>query len=448
MWSTIPSEDYKNFINRYIFLDSCKQDLILKNTNGKILLPWLMYKNYPYKSLTLLEDKKHVSKPANIEFTGTLRDYQEEAMNVVRQKLANTGYLAGIVEGKAGSGKTVITAYISSLLKLKTLIIVDNTKLAEQFIETYLKVTNVTSIGLIKATKFDVEHDVTVATVQTLMRKLTADDPEVFKEFYINMRNAGYGLLVWDEAHKSASAIMYAKSSLCAFTKNRIGLTATPPQNNTHSTIITSVLGNNIVKMTMDGYTPCMHFIKYNSGVANPSLLTKVYNSGDDGYIKMLAMYNKRITDSTKWVSVIKDIAIKCIQKNHRVIIMVSTLKQLDIIVSVLNSNGLKATPLHAKQTKVDKDNDKLLVATQSFVSAGFDYKELSALIQACPSKGRTYTIQSTGRILRLCDNKVTPEIYDLIDIDLGNIFIDTIDIKKNIMNKEYSSINFSIERV
>jgi superfamily II DNA or RNA helicase len=72
------------------------------------------------------------------------------------------------------------------------------------------------------------------------------------------------------------------------------------------------------------------------------------------------------------------------------------------------------------------------------FASAGFDYPQLSALILAAPLKGRTTLIQSIGRVVRSYPDKNNPIVIDLIDTDFPSLFESNINIKINVIKKEF----------
>jgi len=71
----------------------------------------------------------------------------------------------------------------------------------------------------------------------------------------------------------------------------------------------------------------------------------------------------------------------------------------------------------------------------------GFDYKELSSLIYACPLGGRVSLIQTAGRILRECQDKEHPKIRMLVDQSFPTQFIPESTRAKKIFRDEFRDV-------
>ena len=62
-----------------------------------------------------------------------------------------------------------------------------------------------------------------------------------------------------------------------------------------------------------------------------------------------------------------------------------------------------------------DSEKDAILVASVNTTSTGINIKKLENLI-LCPGKSKIQTLQSIGRVLRICDGKDTSKIFDIVD--------------------------------
>lgn len=62
-----------------------------------------------------------------------------------------------------------------------------------------------------------------------------------------------------------------------------------------------------------------------------------------------------------------------------------------------------------------DSEKDAILVASVKTTSTGINIKKLENMI-LCPGKSKIQTLQSIGRVLRLCDGKETSKIFDIVD--------------------------------
>ena len=438
MWCIIDENRLGNYLRSHPSLDEYIDYGNIPIVKKKALLPRHFYTNYPSSHLKVVHDPNFLEEKKDIQFTVSLRDTQTEAMAKCKAFYKEDGYLSGIVDGYPGVGKSCCAAYIASFIGKKTLIILDNSKLVEQFQETFLNFTNTTRIGRIQGKVFDVDAPVVIAMVQTLMNRVKTD----FTGFYTKMRNAGFGCVFYDECHKSGAAPLYATSALFLNTKNILGLTATPTMHGAHRILINNSIGDVIVSIKKYETTPTINFLKYTSDI--PSQKAHVIANMDD-YIQQMAIYNKYITTSQKWLDLIARTCKHSYQQGHKIIILAMTVKQITAINNELLRNNLPSKLLYSKQTHVDKTKDKILVATQKYASAGFDFKELSTLILASPIRGRTSLVQSIGRILRRCEDKLQPKVWDLVDKRMGNLFTKTIDIKVNILTQEYKTVDVNV---
>jgi len=391
------------------------------------------------------------AKSIELEFKWELRSYQVKPMQKLQEDYQTTGHLGGVIQARPGAGKTVMAAYVSTFIKKKTLVVLDNSTLISQWEEAYMQATTCKSLGKIQGEVFDIEHDVVIAMVQTLMNRARSGDTDFFDKF----RCAGFGIVFFDECHKAAAAQEYAKSTiLMNRIQNIIGLTATPPvQNSTHDFLLNFNIGPTICMMQGQEEKPTLHYLHYRSKLTNKQAASvkrlhdgfvTVSNVVKGDYVKAVAKYNSLIADDPKYLEMVGRIANYLVDKEkHRLIIIVSTIKQIENICTYIKATypHLSPTPFHAAKPNIDQQNDNLIVATAKKASAGFDYKELSALLIATPLKGQTSLIQTGGRILRACTGKQQPVIYDLIDYSVKCIGPVAYHKKRSVFMKEYGML-------
>ncbi|MBK7107441.1 MAG: DEAD/DEAH box helicase [Ignavibacteriae bacterium] len=444
MWSIINKKDYNTYFNTYYStFNELDNNFILKENDKFFFLPRRFFYNYPHETLKLIKDDKFISKPINLSFTSSLRKEQNGLMEVIKREFAANGIINGIIKARPGFGKTVCSAYIAAeIIKKKTLIILDNTKLAEQWKSAFLEFTNISeeNIGIIKGSKFNAK-DITITMVQTLLSKIKNDDTE----FYDNIRNEGFGLVIFDETHKTSAATKFATSSLLLNTENILGLSATPFGDDLHQLFMKNIIGDIIYESESYDLKPNVYFVHYKSGLSN-MYFNRLTQTND--YIKQMAFYNSIIYKSSKYLEVISIISKKVLDSNRKGIIIVQTIRQLEYIIEYLKNKNITAVPLMSEKQDIDKEKDNLIVATYKMASHGFDFAELSCLILASPLKGQISLIQTIGRILRLYENKKQPLVFDLIDIDFDNIFSRNIERKKSIIQREFGNCDFTIINV
>lgn len=440
MWSILPKNELQNFNSKYMNdFEDLIENLILSENDSYYFFPRHFHKNYPFLNLKQTQDKQFLSKNIEIEFTADLRDEQKILIDRVKNIYEKTGTISGIIKARPGFGKTVCASYICSLLKLKTLIILDNSKLSTQWKSEFLKFTNIKEedIGIIQGAAFTAKP-VTITMVQTLTSKCKNKNTN----FYKKIRDEGFGLIIFDEVHKTSSAPKFATSSLLLNSPNILGLSATPFGDNLHQLFMKNIIGNVIFESGEYELKPKVHFICYDSELGSAYNINRLRYTSD--YIKQVSYYNSIIHKSNVYLEVIGKICKNIIKDERRGIVIVQTLNQLNTIIDYLATLGIRATPLQSEKQDIDKVNDNLIVATYKMASHGFDYAALSALVLATPLKGRVSLIQTVGRILRLFADKKHPLVFDLIDTGFGDLFSKNIATKKNILEEEFKNCIFT----
>ena len=106
----------------------------------------------------------------NINFNGSLRDYQESIVTKYCNYIGNNG--GGLLEIDTGLGKTVIALNIISKIKLKTLVIVHKEFLLNQWEERIKEFLPNAKIGKIQGQKIDIiDKDIVIGMLQSLSMK-------------------------------------------------------------------------------------------------------------------------------------------------------------------------------------------------------------------------------------------------------------------------------------
>lgn len=433
MFCLLEKKNLNRLYSDYPELTEFDDKIFLYENDKYLYLPRRFKSNYECDYVHALNDDEFKLEPLdNIRFFGNLKPEQNDLMNEILPSYYENGNINGIIKARPGFGKTVCAAYLTSVLKLKTLIILDNSKLVEQWLDSYLKFTNLTEddIGMVVGKKFN-PKPVTITMVQTLLSKTKTD----INEFYQKLKQAGFGLVFYDEMHKSSSTSQFGKSSLFINTPNIIGLTATPYGDSLHKFFMKNIFGEQLCDFGEYKVKPIFNFIKYRSAIL-PKNKSKILYGSD--YIRQIGMYNKFILTSVNYTNVITRLVQDNLAKGLKTIIIVTTIAQLKYVQNKLEKHSIKVRPLYRKEQYVDKENDDVIVAVYRFASHGFDNDQLNSLILATPLKGKTSIIQTIGRVLRPKSN-ITPVIYDLIDIDFGNFFLDAMEVKKNIIRNEFN---------
>jgi len=436
MWTIIDNKNIDTFLDNNN-LSEFKDEIILHSskTGGYSFFPRYFIIKYPSNELMVINDKEFKPKTHNINWRDDkpLRTNQTMICSQTLTTINNSSFNSvGIIKARPGAGKTVMSINIACVSKKKTLIILDNTNLVEQWKSTILTFTTATEndIGIIQGSKFE-DKPFTIAMLQTLISKVKRD----LDNFYKKIRDAGFDLVFFDECHKTTCGPKYAQASLFINTKNIIGLSATPFADNLHKILMEGTIGRIIAVDQEYDLIPEINFVKYDSGLSGRYLKYIIQTSD---MLKQRSRFISKLTESIKYKEIILMLVKQMISEGHRVIIIVFTVELVKSIYNWLQIIGIESRMFYSEKTDIDKENDRVIVATYGFAGAGFDMKQLSGVILGTPLSGKKSLIQVIGRILRRYEGKVNPIVYDLIDNKFNGMFIREIPRKRGILENEF----------
>ena len=343
----------------------------------------------------VLKDRRSENKEVKIDFNGSLRNYQEKAVD----EMLKCHF--GVLEAATGAGKTVIALAIIARRKRKTLILVHTKELMYQWqerIKTFLK----TDAGLLGDSQCEIKN-ITVGMVKTVKNKIDKDS-EFTKQF---------GQLVVDECHRTPSSTFM--DIVTKFeSKYMLGLSATAYRRDGLTSLIYHSLGRKI--HTVDN----VH-LRNTGAVLRPEVIkigtTFDYNFNGD-YPKMLSAVSMDKHRNTIIANTVKEL-----HSNGQVTLVVSDrVEQLKTLDRMVGSN--KSAILHSKTPmterkrivdEVNKGNINILYATYQLIGEGFDCAGLTTLHLAAPFRYVGRLVQVAGRVLRPAKGK-TATIVDYVD--------------------------------
>ncbi len=185
------------------------------------------------------DDRRQKLPETSFSLIGTLRDYQQPAVDTVAKKDF------GVIVLPPGSGKTIIGLNIIADKKLPALIIVHRRQLFDQWIERIQSFLGIPrhKIGRIKGRQIDIGEQITVAMIQTL--NVPENRSKVEKVF---------GLILVDECHHVPAAI-YRETLNQFHTWYLYGLTATPIRKNRDQQLIYDQLGELLYEMPVNDHS-------------------------------------------------------------------------------------------------------------------------------------------------------------------------------------------------
>lgn len=171
-----------------------------------------LFSKHGYKIHSNILEEKDINKEYAERFNVklTLRDYQKEALDILKKQ-----NFQGVIVLPTAAGKTIIGLKAIELLKVKTLIIVPVINLMDQWIERIARYTRLTRTMIGKYGDTDKSiKDVTVTTYASARQN-------------VNVLRQQFGFLIFDECHHAAAnkTLQIAEGFPAYY---RLGLTATP----------------------------------------------------------------------------------------------------------------------------------------------------------------------------------------------------------------------------
>jgi len=382
-----------------------------------------------------LKIKLDITKEANLVFPFKLRPQQMPIVDAYFKNINLSNNLGGggLICAGCGVGKTVMSLYIASKIKLKTLVIVNRGDLKDQWIERIEYFIPDAKIGFIQGPKADVDDkDIVVAMLHS-----------VSGHKYPNYVFQNFGFVIYDECHH-LGARMFSKAFKKTNFKYTLGLTATLRRTDGLINIIMWNLGD----------------IVYKQGINTDSDIdVKVYyyNNDDTKYNKEVRNYKKQIMNPI----IINNIA-QCVKRNDFIISLIPALIADNRTILIITERISQVTYIYDSileqkiatigkyigglKRDVLKESLKcrIIIGTYNMLEEGFDCKTLNTLIMATPKSDIQQTI---GRILRLEKDKRT--IKPLV-IDIYDQFANCINKGKKRLTyyrkQKYSINNFMID--
>lgn len=324
-------------------------------------------------------------RTTSVEFTGSLREDQEEVKKEALDSLNKTG--STLLSLHVGWGKTYFAIKLATCIKLPTLIICNR-------------------IQLLKQWKSEIENLCSNAKVQILdsKSKLNSDcDFYIMNALNIPKMPVGYfdsiGLSIVDESHLIVAESL-SRCLQCISPRYLIGLTATPYRPDGFDILLELYFGKNRIIRKLK----CPHIVyKVFTGVAP---IMKTTDAGKLNWNLVL----KSLSENKERNQIIVDIVRKF---NNRIfLILTKRVNQGRKLAELLIEAGESVTTLLETEQSFDKDA-RILIGTTSKCGTGFNHPRLNTLLLA--SDMDEYFIQALGRIFRKRDGD-KPVVFDLID--------------------------------
>lgn len=327
---------------------------------------------------------------------------------------------------KPGEGKTYCTINYLCYKKERSLIIVDQDRIINQWKESFLKFTDIhesevfiisgiNTINKIMNEKKDLPYKVFIASHRTLA-SFMQDNPNNFNEF---INKYGIGIKVIDEAHVEVrNTVMLDGFSNVAET---IYLTATPKRSNPIEDVVYQRIFKSVAKFdSTSSRQKKYHQISLISYNSNPSIAEEGKCSNPRGFD--LNAYSKYLfTKRKEKIFTILDKLVKtCLKKKGKIAIVIHNLEHIEEFKDHLcNYVDEKEIGLFCGLVKKDKDKEldkRVILTTEKGFNKAVDVPDLRFLIMTVPTSSEVIAEQLLGRLRPLEDGR-NVMYFDLTDI-------------------------------
>ena len=352
------------------------------------------------------KDERFVGNKIEVKFNGSLREEQQIAIDHMLK------YDNGILCAPTGFGKTVIGCKLIAERKVNTLILVNKIQLLNQWKDRIKEFLDVKEVGEISSKKKNITNVIDVVSVKSLWNNGNVLD--IAKN---------YGMIIIDECHHTA-AYTFEQAINTGNAKYVYGISATPERENGHTPIIKMQCGD--IRYKVDS-------LKFNKKLNIPmKVIAKkshlnFTNQNIDNY-ELNEINDLIAKDIIRSENIIKDIK-KEYDNGKNILVLTERLELMNYIYDKLSKytnnifkyyGGIGKKILKSymelnNQINENKDN-KIIVATGSYIGEGFDDSKLDVLFLTMPISGQTRVTQYAGRLHRQDSNKKEILIYDYID--------------------------------
>ena len=356
-----------------------------------------------------IDDQRRSLAPVNFDFSGTLRPFQQVAVDRMLSKDFGT------LNSATGSGKTIMALYMIAKRRQPTLIVVHTKDLAAQWtqrIGSFLGI-DAANVGLIGGGKKTAGEKITIALVQSLYKCVE----EVAGQT---------GFLVVDECHRCPSRTF--TEAVTGFDSNyMLGLSATPWRRDKLSKLIFWHLGD--VHHEVDK----KHLIETGDVlpaevIVRPTEFKPYYDPVNE-YSKMLS---ELTADTDRNVLIAGDVAEESVN-NVGICLVLSDrkahcenlralLKFRFKVEAELLTGDLSMDERQSVIERLNQHQAKVVIATGQLIGEGFDCRNLSTLFLATPIRFSGRVLQYLGRVLRPAPGKKMARVFDYVDIHVDTL--------------------------
>lgn len=346
----------------------------------------------------------------SVDYGGSveLYDYQELAVDALAKAQG------GVLQSKAGSGKTQMGIALIAKLGCKALWLTHTKDLLKQSEDRAAQYFDRSLFGEITEGKVNIGQGITFATVQTLATQ------------NLNLYRDSFDCIIVDECHRVAgtptAATQFGKVIGSLNARYKYGLSATVHRADGLIIEMFSYLGNIAYTVPDEAVADKVMTVwvsRRDTGVhISPECLDT------DGTLLYTNLISYLASSTRRNFLIANDLANN---SDHYNLILSDRISHLQYLMSLLPAEMCVMVDgsMTSKKAKAEREraiedmrrgNKRYLFATYKLAKEGLDIPRLDRLFLATPQKDYAIIVQSVGRIQRTFEGKTDPICYDYVD--------------------------------
>lgn len=337
-----------------------------------------------------------------------LYDYQELAVDALADSRG------GVLQSKAGSGKTQMGIALIAKLGCKALWLTHTKDLLKQSEDRAAQYFDRSLFGEITEGKVNIGKGITFATVQTLATQ------------NLNLYRDSFDCIIVDECHRVAgtptAATQFGKVIGSLNARYKYGLSATVHRADGLIVEMFSYLGNIAYTVPDEAVADKVMTVWVNRRDTGVHISPECLDT--DGTLLYTNLISYLASNTRRNFLIANDLANN---SDHYNLILSDRISHLQYVMSLLPAEMCVMVDgsMTSKKAKAERERaiedmrsgkKRYLFATYKLAKEGLDIPRLDRLFLATPQKDYAIIVQSVGRIQRTFEGKSDPICYDYVD--------------------------------
>lgn len=346
----------------------------------------------------------------SVDYGGSveLYDYQELAVDALADSRG------GVLQSKAGSGKTQMGIALIAKLGCKALWLTHTKDLLKQSEDRAAQYFDRSLFGEITEGKVNIGKGITFATVQTLATQ------------NLNLYRDSFDCIIVDECHRVAgtptAATQFGKVIGSLNARYKYGLSATVHRADGLIIEMFSYLGNIAYTVPDEAVADKVMTVWVNRRDTGVHISPECLDT--DGTLLYTNLISYLASNTRRNFLIANDLANN---SDHYNLILSDRISHLQYLMSLLPAEMCVMVDgsMTSKKAKAERERaiedmrsgkKRYLFATYKLAKEGLDIPRLDRLFLATPQKDYAIIVQSVGRIQRTFEGKSDPICYDYVD--------------------------------